>query len=144
ARGRPPSSAPCGLDPRPHRLDPGRVPASCSAARASLRPASAAGTCAPARTGANGAIARPTSSPVLVPPAPAAPAPQAPSRPAPKAAAEESGPVTEELNEASFFLEQGLVEEAREVLDTVELVRPGLPRTAALRDRLAALEAGKA
>jgi tetratricopeptide (TPR) repeat protein len=56
---------------------------------------------------------------------------------------EESGPVTEELNEASFFLEQGLVEEAREVLDTVELVRPGLPRTAALRDRLAALEAGK-
>jgi tetratricopeptide (TPR) repeat protein len=65
-------------------------------------------------------------------------------RPAPKTAVEESGPVTEELNEASFFLEQGLVEEAREVLDTVELVRPGLPRTAALRDRLAALEAGKA
>ena len=30
------------------------------------------------------------------------------------------------------------------MLDTVALVRPGLPRTAALRERLAALEAGKA
>jgi len=108
------------------------------------RAAPGASNGAPARTGANGAVARPTSSPVLVPPAPPAPAPQAPVRPAPKTAVEESGPVTEELNEASFFLEQGLVEEAREVLDTVELVRPGLPRTAALRDRLAALEAGKA
>jgi tetratricopeptide (TPR) repeat protein len=73
---------------------------------------------------------------VLVPPPPPAPVP--------KAAPEESGPVTEELNEASFFLDQGLIDEAREVLDTVALVRPGLPRTAALRERLAALETGKA
>ncbi len=48
----------------------------------------------------------------------------------------ESGPVTEELDEATFFLEQGLVDEAREILETVEVVRPGLPRTAALLHRL--------
>jgi tetratricopeptide (TPR) repeat protein len=52
----------------------------------------------------------------------------------------ESGPVSEELNEATFFIEQGLVEEAREILETVELVRPGLPRTAALLRQLEALE----
>jgi tetratricopeptide (TPR) repeat protein len=52
----------------------------------------------------------------------------------------ESGPVSEELNEATFFIEQGLVEEAREILETVELVRPGLPRTAALLRQLEAME----
>jgi tetratricopeptide (TPR) repeat protein len=52
----------------------------------------------------------------------------------------ETGPVSEELDEATFFLEQGLVEEAREILETVEVVRPGLPRTAALLRRLDALE----
>jgi pilus assembly protein FimV len=48
----------------------------------------------------------------------------------------ETAPVTEELDEATFFIEQGLVEEAREILETVELVRPGLPRTAALMRQL--------
>jgi tetratricopeptide (TPR) repeat protein len=52
----------------------------------------------------------------------------------------ESGPVAEELDEATFFIEQGLVEEAREILETVEVVRPGLPRTAALLRQLEALE----
>ncbi len=52
----------------------------------------------------------------------------------------ETGPVSEELNEATFFIEQGLVEEAREILETVEVVRPGLPRTAALLRQLEALE----
>src|SRR5262249_5482244 len=74
----------------------------------------------------------------------APPPPPAPARPAPRTTPEESGPVTEELNEASFFLDQGLVTEAREVLETVELVRPGLPRTASLRERLAALQASRA
>jgi len=86
------------------------------------------------------------------PPAPArAPAPpeRTTSRPvpaaaAPRAAPEESGPVSEELNEASFFLDQGLLDEAREILETLELVRPGLPRTASLRQRLETLEAAKA
>jgi tetratricopeptide (TPR) repeat protein len=92
-----------------------------------------------ASAGTNGAFTRAASSSVIVPPPP----PPAPARPAPKAAPEESGPVTEELNEASFFLNQGLLDEAREVLDTVELVRPGLPRTASLRDRLSALETSR-
>ncbi|MGO9066269.1 MAG: tetratricopeptide repeat protein [Myxococcaceae bacterium] len=52
----------------------------------------------------------------------------------------ETGPVSEELNEATFFLEQGLVDEAREILETVEVVRPGLPRTAALLRQLEELE----
>jgi pilus assembly protein FimV len=52
----------------------------------------------------------------------------------------ETAPVSEELNEATFFIEQGLVEEAREILETVELVRPGLPRTAALLRQLEELE----
>ena len=104
--------------------------------------------------GTNGAYTRAAPAQVLVPPPPP-PAPPAPARappppapvaarPAPKGAPEESGPVTEELNEASFFLDQGMVDEAREVLETVELVRPGLPRTAALRERLASVEAAKA
>ena len=54
----------------------------------------------------------------------------------------ETAPVSEELNEANFFIEQGLVEEAREILETVELVRPGLPRTAALLRRLEEMERG--
>jgi tetratricopeptide (TPR) repeat protein len=109
---------------------------------------------APLPVTSNGAYTR-APAPVLVPPPPPpapapaptrAPPPPAPvaARPAQKGAPEESGPVTEELNEASFFLDQGMVDEAREVLETVELVRPGLPRTAALRERLASVEAAKA
>ncbi|HEY1906283.1 MAG TPA: tetratricopeptide repeat protein, partial [Myxococcaceae bacterium] len=102
--------------------------------------------------GTNGAYTRAAPAQVLVPPPPQpapppptrAPPPAAVARPTQKSAPEESGPVTEELNEASFFLDQGMVDEAREVLETVELVRPGLPRTAALRERLASVEAAKA
>jgi tetratricopeptide (TPR) repeat protein len=99
-----------------------------------------------ASAGTNGAFARAAAVPVAPSraPAPPPPPPPAPPRASARSVPEESGPVTEELNEASFFLDQGLFSEAREVLDTVELVRPGLPRTAALRDRLAALEAAQA
>lgn len=127
--------------PAPAPAHPPPAPAARTGANGAVaRTAPAASPAA----GANGAYTRAASTSVLVPPPPPAlaPAPQA-SRPVPKAAPEESGPVTEELNEASFFLDQGLIDEAREVLDTVALVRPGLPRTAALRERLAALEAGK-
>ena len=79
---------------------------------------------------------------------PPAPAPAQPARATPPPSArpvpEESGPVAEELNEAGFFLDQGLLDEAREILDTVELVRPGLPRTAALQMRLRSLEEERA
>ena len=101
-------------------------------------PAPAPGpTVRPAPAGTNGALRRGAPSPPAAPPP--APAPPAAARASP----EESGPITEELNEASFFLDQGLLDEAREVLDTVELVRPGLPRTATLRGRLTALEAAR-
>ncbi|HUM12819.1 MAG TPA: tetratricopeptide repeat protein [Myxococcaceae bacterium] len=119
--------------PRPAPAAPptGRSPASgTQSAFPRTAPAPATGA-RPVPAGTNGAAAR------------TAPAP-APARVAARGAPEESGPVSEELNEAGFFLDQGLLDEAREVLDTVELVRPGLPRTAALRDRLAALEAAKA
>jgi tetratricopeptide (TPR) repeat protein len=86
------------------------------------------------------------------PPSRAAPAPPPPRAtpgrttppPAARHAPEESGPVAEELNEAGFFLDQGLLDEAREILETVELVRPGLPRTAALQARLRSLEEQRA
>ncbi len=128
------------------RPAPAPAPAAAPPPAPAPRAIPSTGNGAVARTATNGAFPRTTSSSVLVPPAPPtlSPAPPPPPRAAPKAAPEESGPVTEELNEASFFLDQGLVEEAREVLDTVELVRPGLPRTAALRERLASVEAAKA
>ena len=130
-----PAPAPAPAPPAPAAR---AVPTGANGAVARTAPAAS-----PA-AGTNGAFTRAPSPSVLVPPPPLTPAPAPPaSRPVPKAAPEESGPVTEELNEASFFLDQGLIDEAREVLDTVALVRPGLPRTAALRERLAALEAGK-
>ncbi len=121
----------------------GRVAsAGTNGAFARTAPAPAPGpTGRPAPAGTNGALRRGAPSPPSTPPP--TPAPPAPARAAARTAPEESGPITEELNEASFFLDQGLLDEAREVLDTVELVRPGLPRTATLRDRLAALEAAK-
>ncbi len=120
------------------------VPAGTNGAAARTAPAPAT-TGRTASPGTNGAFTRVARSSVVVPPPPPPerPAP-APARVAARGVPEESGPVSEELNEAGFFLDQGLLDEAREVLDTVELVRPGLPRTAALRDRLAALEAARA
>jgi tetratricopeptide (TPR) repeat protein len=131
---------------------PQYIPGPSGAARP--EPASRAGEFAPSPIPSSSqpsapaptATAAPLSSPafsgaaarsVLIPPAPVEPVPQPPRHAVP----EESGPVTEELNEASFFLDQGLLEEAREILDTVDLVRPGLPRTAVLQQRLRAMEA---
>jgi len=142
------------VPPAPQASPGGMPPAFTQSAFPRSGPAPAAGTGdRPVPPAGSGPAAR--SAPVLArAPEPVSPATTgrrtsaatngAASRAAGKGVPEESGPVTEELNEASFFLDQGLLGEAREVLDTVELVRPGLPRTAALRDRLAALEAGKA
>ena len=125
--------------PPPTRPAPPAVTNGAVSRAVPAAPATSTGRMASA-TGGNGVVARPAPPPRAVPPPPP---PQA-ARPAARGVPEESGPVSEELNEASFFLDQGLLEEAREVLDTVELVRPGLPRTAALRERLSALEAAKA
>ncbi len=133
------------------RPAPATAPPAPSAPAARALPTATNGVVArsPAPAGTNGLFSRAAPASVVVPPPPAPvrppppPVERAPARVPGRTSPEESGPVSEELNEAGFFLDQGLLAEAREVLDTVELVRPGLPRTAALRDRLAALEAAR-
>ncbi|WP_375767285.1 tetratricopeptide repeat protein [Archangium gephyra] len=82
------------------------------------------------------------------PKAPAAAPAKAPA-PAPKpqpvvAQVEEPAeePAGEECDEASFFLDQGLLEEAREILETVQIAFPGHARAEELMARLEALESG--
>ncbi|RKG77808.1 tetratricopeptide repeat protein [Corallococcus exercitus] len=63
--------------------------------------------------------------------------------PEPEPAAEpEEEPASEECDEASFFLDQGLLEEAREILETVAIAFPGHVRAGELMARLEELEAG--
>ncbi|MCY1020723.1 tetratricopeptide repeat protein [Pyxidicoccus sp. MSG2] len=59
-----------------------------------------------------------------------------------EAAPEEEEPAAEECDEASFFLDQGLLEEAREILETVMIAFPGHARASELMARLEELEAG--
>ncbi|MGA9522761.1 MAG: hypothetical protein WBV82_14935, partial [Myxococcaceae bacterium] len=58
------------------------------------------------------------------------------------AAPEEEEPAGEECDEASFFLDQGLLEEAREILETIHIAFPGHPRGTKLMARLEQLESG--
>ncbi|WNG60453.1 tetratricopeptide repeat protein [Archangium gephyra] len=101
---------------------------------------------APAPVAAPPAKAQP--QPAAKAPAPAAAAP-AKAQPAPKpqpvvAQVEEPAeePAAEECDEASFFLDQGLYEEAREILETVQIAFPGHARAEELMARLEALESG--
>ncbi|MFP2912016.1 hypothetical protein ACLESD_44740, partial [Pyxidicoccus sp. 3LFB2] len=59
-----------------------------------------------------------------------------------EALADEEEPAAEECDEASFFLDQGLLEEAREILETVAIAFPGHARASELMARLEAMEAG--
>jgi len=80
-------------------------------------------------------------------PAPAAKAapPVAKAQPAPAPVEEpQEEPAGEECDEASFFLDQGLLEEAREILETVMIAFPGHARAEELMARLEALESGGA
>ncbi|RKH71440.1 tetratricopeptide repeat protein [Corallococcus aberystwythensis] len=61
--------------------------------------------------------------------------------PEPEAEPEEE-PASEECDEASFFLDQGLLEEAREILETVGIAFPGHVRAGELMARLEEMEAG--
>ncbi|TSC32248.1 tetratricopeptide repeat protein [Corallococcus sp. Z5C101001] len=61
--------------------------------------------------------------------------------PEPEAEPEEE-PAAEECDEASFFLDQGLLEEAREILETVVIAFPGHVRAGELMARLEEMEAG--
>lgn len=54
----------------------------------------------------------------------------------------EEEPASEECDEASFFLDQGLLEEAREILETVAIAFPGHVRASELMARLEEMEAG--
>jgi pilus assembly protein FimV len=74
---------------------------------------------------------------------PAARAYRAPPPPLEEEAVEappDDEPAVEELDEASFFLDQGLTEEAREILETVLIAYPGHERAAELMVRLESLE----
>ncbi|WP_245591683.1 tetratricopeptide repeat protein [Cystobacter fuscus] len=57
--------------------------------------------------------------------------------------APEEEPGGEECDEASFFLDQGIYEEAREILETVMIAFPGHARASELMARLEALESGE-
>jgi pilus assembly protein FimV len=70
------------------------------------------------------------------------PEPEPFTDPSAAAATEEEEPASEECDEASFFLDQGLAEEAREILENVMIAFPGHRRAAELMARLEALEAG--
>jgi tetratricopeptide (TPR) repeat protein len=76
-------------------------------------------------------------------------APELPDEPVTQAGVEpaadlppEEEPAAEECDEASFFIDQGLLEEAREILETVMIAFPGHARAGELMGRLEALEAG--
>lgn len=56
----------------------------------------------------------------------------------------EDEPAAEECDEASFFLDQGLLEEAREILETVTIAYPNHRRASELLARLEAAERGEA
>lgn len=71
---------------------------------------------------------------------PMAPTPtEAPAEGPPEEALPEEEPAAEEIEEAAFFLDQGLLDEAREILETVLIAYPDHVRAAKL---LASMEAG--
>ncbi|QRN99716.1 hypothetical protein JRI60_12125 [Archangium violaceum] len=95
--------------------------------------------------------AKAPAAPAKAPPQAAAPAAKAPAapvkpQPAPVAQVEEpqEEPAGEECDEASFFIDQGLFEEAREIIETVMIAFPGHARATELMERLEALESGGA
>ncbi|HEX8706409.1 MAG TPA: hypothetical protein VF815_46675, partial [Myxococcaceae bacterium] len=59
-------------------------------------------------------------------------------------AAQEEDPAGEECDEAGFFLDQGLYDEAREILENVLIAIPGHPRASEMMARLEAAQAGGA
>ncbi|ATB42546.1 hypothetical protein CYFUS_008025 [Cystobacter fuscus] len=89
--------------------------------------------------------AAPTAKPAApaAKPAVAAKSPPPAARPAPVVEAPEEEPGGEECDEASFFLDQGIYEEAREILETVMIAFPGHARASELMARLEALESGE-
>ncbi|WNG20093.1 tetratricopeptide repeat protein [Cystobacter fuscus] len=141
-----PEPAPVVVAPRA----PVQVPAPAAKAPPAAKPAApAAKPAAPAAKPA--APAAKPAAPAAKPAAPAAkPAsavaaksPPPAAKPAPVVEAPEEEPGGEECDEASFFLDQGIYEEAREILETVMIAFPGHARASELMARLEALESGE-
>jgi tetratricopeptide (TPR) repeat protein len=82
----------------------------------------------------------PVTSPTMV----AAPRPELVRAITPEEPPPDTDPASEELEEASFFIEQGVFEEAREILETVQLAYPGNKRALELLAQLEAKEKGAA
>ncbi|MFY0570636.1 tetratricopeptide repeat protein [Archangium lansingense] len=111
------------------------------AAAPKAQPQAAAPKAAPPVAAPKPQAAAPKAAPPVAAPAKAQPAP----KPQPVVAQVEEPaeePAGEECDEASFFLDQGLYEEAREILETVQIAFPGHARAEELMARLEALEAG--
>jgi len=91
----------------------------------------------------------PEPVPVVVAKAPPPAAKAQPPAPKPQPVAAkpeepEEEPGGEECDEASFFIDQGIYDEAREILETVMIAFPGHARAGELMARLEALESGEA
>lgn len=126
-------------------LDPSLLRASAPAT--SQRPSAKAGSGkqpqhagAPAKGGAVTAVNAATNALTAKRPAYEPPARPAPIE-EPVEAPPDEEPASEECDEATFFVEQGLYDEAREILETVLIAYPDHPRATAL---LAQVEAGAA
>jgi tetratricopeptide (TPR) repeat protein len=93
--------------------------------------------------------AEPVSEPEPEAPMVEAEAPMAEAAPEEEAppeeeAAPEEEPAAEECDEASFFIDQGVYDEAREILETVMIAFPGHARATELLAKLEAIESGGA
>ncbi|WP_257459852.1 tetratricopeptide repeat protein [Archangium lipolyticum] len=117
-------------------------------AKAPAAPAKAPAAPAKAQPQAAAPAAKAPAAPAKAQPAPAAKAPAAPVKPQPAPVAQveepQEEPAGEECDEASFFIDQGLFEEAREIIETVMIAFPGHARATELMERLEALESGGA
>ncbi|MGC4122291.1 MAG: tetratricopeptide repeat protein [Myxococcales bacterium] len=102
---------------------------------AKSEPKAAAKPAAPVKPEAKAAPAKPASKPEPVKPTPK-PAPE------PEPEGEDEEGAQDELDEAAFFMDQGMLEEAREILETVMLAYPGSARAKELMARLEELETG--
>ncbi|QRK04002.1 tetratricopeptide repeat protein [Archangium violaceum] len=119
-----------------------KAPPQAAAPKAQPQASAPVAKAAPAPSKAQPApVAKAAPAPAKAQPAPVAKAPPKP-QPAPVVEEPQEEPAGEECDEASFFLDQGLLEEAREILETVMIAFPGHARAEELMARLETLESG--
>ncbi|WNG29636.1 hypothetical protein F0U62_40780 [Cystobacter fuscus] len=137
-----PEPAPVVVAPRAPVQAPAPVAKAPPTPVAKAPPAAVAKPVAPAAKPAAPA-AKPAAPAAKPAPAVAAKSPPPAAKPAPVVEVPEEEPGGEECDEASFFLDQGIYEEAREILETVMIAFPGHARASELMARLEALESGE-